>query len=556
MKAFSAAATAVAGATLFFRAAFADVDPIVIKGSKFFYETNGTQFFIKGVAYQQDYLGNGTTSSGDDNYIDPLADASTCQRDIPYLTQLGTNTIRVYAVDPTKNHDDCMNALADAGIYVIADLSSPGTSINRDTPTWDDDLYARYTAVIDNMSKYTNTLGYFAGNEVSNNNTNTDASAFVKAAVRDMKAYIKRQNYRPIGVGYATNDDADIRVNLANYFDCGDSADSIDFWGYNIYSWCGKSSYTLSGYDERTKEFSTYNVPVFFAEYGCNTVQPRQFTEVQALFGPQMTPVWSGGIVYMYFQEANDYGLVTVSGDSVSTLADFNALSTQIAQIDPTGVNANDYTPTNTAAASCPSVGDDWQASSSLPPTPNQELCECMFNALTCRPNNVPTDEIGDLFGVVCGLADGVCDGIAANATTGDYGAYSMCNAEQQLGWALNTYYEQQAAQGNGASACDFSGSASTASPTSPSGNCATLISQAGNGGTGTVTSAPSGTGGSGSSSGSGSGSSSGSGGSSSGSGSANAGIHGISTPSHVGVMQLVVYLTIAFVSGAGMILL
>jgi hypothetical protein len=265
---------------------------------------------MKGIAYQQEFLGNGSTSTsgGTDNYLDPLADSASCTRDIPYLTQLGTNLIRVYAIDPTKNHDDCMSALADAGIYVIADLSSPGSSIVRDNPTWNDDLYARYTAVIDVMANYTNTMGFFAGNEVSNNSTNTDASAFVKAAVRDMKAYIKKQSYRTIGVGYATNDDAEIREDLASYFDCGSRDDAIDFWGYNIYSWCGNSSYTESGFDVRTKEFEDYDVPVFFAEYGCNEVQPRLFTEVEALYGDLMTPVWSGGIVYMYFEEANNYG--------------------------------------------------------------------------------------------------------------------------------------------------------------------------------------------------------------------------------------------------------
>jgi 1,3-beta-glucanosyltransferase GAS1 len=265
---------------------------------------------MKGVAYQQDYIANVTNaaSSNASTYTDPLADTNACNRDIPYLVQLGTNLIRVYAIDPTADHDGCMTALANAGIYVIADLSAPGDSIIRDNPSWNDDLYERYTSVVDNMQKYTNTLGFFAGNEVSNNNTNTDASAFVKAAVRDTKAYIKQKGYRTIGVGYATNDDAGIREDLANYFDCGSSEDAVDFWGYNIYSWCGDSSFTESGYDQRTKEFENFNIPVFFAEYGCNEVQPRMFTEVAALYGPDMENVWSGGIVYMYFQEANNYG--------------------------------------------------------------------------------------------------------------------------------------------------------------------------------------------------------------------------------------------------------
>lgn len=254
----------------------------------------------------EDFSSNGTIS-GDNKYTDPLADEKGCTRDIPLLQQLQTNTIRVYAVDPTKDHSKCMNMLQDAGIYVIADLGEPLTSINRDDPQWNLEIYDRYTSVVDAFQQYTNLLGFFAGNEVSNAPNNTEASAFVKAAVRDVKKYISDKKYRPIGVGYATNDD-DTRTNLADYFDCGAPEDSIDFWGYNIYSWCGDSDLKDSHYQERTDEFSTYNVPAFFAEYGCNTVLPRKFTEVSALFGSDMTPVWSGGILYMYFQETNNYG--------------------------------------------------------------------------------------------------------------------------------------------------------------------------------------------------------------------------------------------------------
>lgn len=230
-----------------------------------------------------------------------------CTRDIPLLQQLQTNTIRVYALDPTADHTKCMQLLQDAGIYLIADLGEPATSINRANPEWNTDLYDRYTAVVDAMQKYSNVLGFFAGNEVSNSANNTVASAFVKAAVRDTKAYISRMKYRSIGVGYATNDD-DTRTLLAEYFNCGPAEEAIDFWGYNIYSWCSDSSYHDSKYDLRTEEFSTYSVPAFFAEYGC-VQAPRLFTEVDSLFGKNMTPVWSGGIVYMYFQEANGYGM-------------------------------------------------------------------------------------------------------------------------------------------------------------------------------------------------------------------------------------------------------
>lgn len=263
---------------------------------------------LLGPQMTKERLGLLTEKPKNDKYTDPLADEESCKRDVPLLQELHTNTIRVYAINPEKDHSKCMKLLEEAGIYVVSDLSQPSQSIIRDDPKWNDDLYSRYTSVIDEMSQYSNVLGFFAGNEVTNNSTNTDASAFAKAAVRDMKAYIKFKDYRPMGVGYATSDDSDIRENVADYFACNDKDEIVDFWGYNIYSWCGKKTLKSSGYDKVVSDFKDYPGAVFFAEYGCNDVKPRKFDQIEAIYGDKMTPVLSGGIVYMYYEEENEYG--------------------------------------------------------------------------------------------------------------------------------------------------------------------------------------------------------------------------------------------------------
>ncbi|KAG7138692.1 1 like protein [Verticillium longisporum] len=457
----------------------AALDPIVTKGSKFFYE-NGTQFFIKGIAYQEDPSGLGGENE-DGKYIDPLADDAKCKRDVPILSAAGTNTIRVYAIDPKKDHSKCMTLLQDAGIYVVADLGEPNTSINRDDPHWDVAVWDRYTAVIDELAQYDNTIGFFAGNEVSNNGSNTDASAFVKAAVRDTKAYIKSKNYRWMGVGYAANDDPDIRGPSAHYFNCGPEDEAIDFWGYNIYSWCGESSMQKSGYDKQVEFFSNYSVPVFLAEYGCNVpdgAEGRLFQDTTALYSDDMSGVFSGGIVYMYHQEDNDYGLVKFKGDSkAEVMKNYKVLSSRVNAATASSTASANYEPTNSPAA-CPDLGENWQVSANgLPPTPDQELCECMFNSLSCKvKSSVSVKEYGEIFGNICGNNPQVCAGISTNATTGIYGAYSMCNATQKLGFVMNQYYE---AQNRASSACNFDGNAERVSSPSAASSCNSKLSAA-----------------------------------------------------------------------------
>ena len=68
------------------------LNPITIKGTKFFDSVTKDQFFIKGVAYQPRTLSTG--------FSDPLAKPAECKRDFSLMKDLGLNTIRVYQVNP------------------------------------------------------------------------------------------------------------------------------------------------------------------------------------------------------------------------------------------------------------------------------------------------------------------------------------------------------------------------------------------------------------------------------------------------------------------------
>ncbi|KAI7128634.1 hypothetical protein KC352_g31647, partial [Hortaea werneckii] len=74
------------------------VPTIAAKGSKLFLD-NGEQFFVKGIAYQR-------------TEDDPLATPEQCKLDASLMQTLGTNSIRVYHVDPDADHDGCMQAFA------------------------------------------------------------------------------------------------------------------------------------------------------------------------------------------------------------------------------------------------------------------------------------------------------------------------------------------------------------------------------------------------------------------------------------------------------------
>lgn len=327
------------------------LNPIAVRDNVFYDTATGKRFFMVGVDYQPG--GASAVQAGSD----PLSDIEICRRDVYLFQQLRVNTVRVYSVDNELNHDACMSLYDAAGIYLILDVNSPieGQHLNRDEPwTTYNSIYGEHVfRTIEAFGGYRNTLGFFSGNELINSDRSAFASSpYIKAITRDMKAYIRKHLTRPIPVGYSAADDTKYRIETATYMSCGTESEGLsDFYSINSYQWCGQQTISSSGYDVLISQFSNFTLPLFFSEYGCNEVKPRTFGEVAAIYGSQMTPSFSGGLVYEFTQETNQYGLVQLTDGTARILPDFVALQSQHARISalPTAIPASQV-----AAPTCP----------------------------------------------------------------------------------------------------------------------------------------------------------------------------------------------------------
>ncbi|KAF2873420.1 Glucanosyltransferase-domain-containing protein [Massariosphaeria phaeospora] len=338
-----------------FAAIASAVHPVDVRGQEFVDTVTNKRVMIIGADYQP----GGQAGYGDGK--DALSDGAVCLRDAALLQRLGANTIRVYNVDPTLNHDECASIFNAVGIYMIIDVNSPfgGESLNRDEPwtSYHKEYLARIFGVVENFKGYPNTMAFFAANEVMNDlKTAQENPKYIRAVQRDLKNYIKKHSDRPIPVGYSAADVREILEDTWAYFQCDhdDDQSRSDFFGLNSYSWCGnQATFNTAGYDVLAKMFKESAIPVFFSEYGCNEIMPRGFNEVQALYGKEMSAL-SGGLVYEYSQEESNYGLVEIEKNGTVTLRpDFDNLQAQFNKLDIALVQSADPSSTSIKAPKC-----------------------------------------------------------------------------------------------------------------------------------------------------------------------------------------------------------
>ncbi|KAH7192078.1 Glucanosyltransferase-domain-containing protein [Fusarium flagelliforme] len=316
------------------------VPPLEVQGTDFVNPDTGNKFQIVGMAYQPGGSAGYDPSTGKD----PLSHAETCMRDAALMQILGINAIRVYNLDPNVNHDECASIFNAAGMYMMIDVNSPlpHESLHSLAP-WESyhvDYLNRTFAILEAFGNYPNTLLFFAANEVINDEaTAQDAPQYIRALTRDLKNYVKNNLKRKIPIGYSAADVREVLFDTWNYLQCTDSDDEddmsrADLFALNSYSWCGaEATFESSSYNDLVTGFESSSIPIFFSEYGCIEPKPRYWNETQAIYGSKMNTVFSGGVVYEYTEEENNYGLVKIDDDKLSVLGDFNRLKNQFARI-------------------------------------------------------------------------------------------------------------------------------------------------------------------------------------------------------------------------------
>lgn len=244
------------------------------------------------------------------------------REDLEILQELGMNTLLVSNLDPTKDHQEALNLLAEKGFYLVVEIGTFGREILKKGNVYrntDIDLDACYTfdaiqndlRIVDQLADFQNVLGFMVSGDCINRRQVTGFAAVLRTFVRDTKAFLRLRGGRIVPVGISNPCVIELRMPALKYFTAGSQEERVDFFAQEDYSWCGPSNFQMSGWQRavETLEREDARVPMFLAEFGCNA-RERIWDEIACLYGTEMLGKYSGGCVYCYEEYWNGYGIV------------------------------------------------------------------------------------------------------------------------------------------------------------------------------------------------------------------------------------------------------
>ena len=194
--------------------------------------------------------------------------------------------------------------------------------------------------------------------------------------------------------------------------------------------------------------------------------------------------------------------MVEEIGQNVTLRKGYTALSSQLAMLQPTPTQMNDYSPSVTPTP-CKNFTfrDDVDMypdrdtplaeiniANTLPTKSNPRLCSCMMQTMNCITDpKSTTEEKMVTHRKLCNKNKSLCGGVSFNSTEGWYSSYLHCNITEKASWV---YQQNYLANGNDSAACSaVGGIIQQATPSASLQNdCQVLLRQAGRDGRGTVT--------------------------------------------------------------------
>lgn len=311
----------------------ASLPPLTIY-QKHFYAIDGTFVPLHGVAYYPRTNAGSLNLPSLDLYTNDFA--NIWERDLPILASLNTNVIRIYAVDPSQNHDNFMKRCDELGLYVIVELGAPceHCAITGDAPPtcYPTTLKTRGQFIINTFTRYDNVAGFSAGNEVGTFLSTTTIvvdslinAPCLKKFIQDMQDYMAScSTLRKVPVGFAM---ADLdRITKLQYYGCGNQP--ADWIGINTYLHCNGNDTDpaqLPGYNDLLLDLQELQLPMplVITEFGClsdsfPTVNgfpgQRTFVQVATFAMTNFSQELAGNIAFEYSYEVNatvakNYGL-------------------------------------------------------------------------------------------------------------------------------------------------------------------------------------------------------------------------------------------------------
>lgn len=119
----------------------------------------------------------------------------------------------------------------------------------------------------------------------------------------------------------------------------------------------------------------------------------------------------------------------------------YTGLSSAMAALTTNTINRAQYTPPPSKTTSCPTVQGDWTAAGpTLPPKPNNRVCDCMRSTLECVADQKTIDDLNefdgdtrlfDLMNFICGSNRDKCNGTGIWTEQGAYGAFKQVSSHK-----------------------------------------------------------------------------------------------------------------------------